>query len=54
MTLDFGKFHGRTLGEIEDLEPSYVVWLARTITRDPDLLDGARVVAAARTPQAAG
>jgi hypothetical protein len=46
----FGKFHGRTLGEIEDREPSYVNWLARAITRDPDLLDAARVVAAARTP----
>jgi len=47
MAVVFGKFHGRTLGEIEDLEPSYVRWLARTITRDPDLLDAARVVAAA-------
>ncbi len=54
MTLAFGKFHGRTLGEIEDAEPSYVNWLARAITRDPDLLDAARVVAAARTPGAAG
>jgi hypothetical protein len=54
MTLVFGKFHGRTLGEIEDVEPSYVSWLARAITRDPDLLDAARVVAAARTPEAAG
>jgi len=53
MTLGFGKFHGRTLGEIEDVEPSYVNWLARAITRDPDLLDAARVVAAARTPEAA-
>ena len=48
MLVTFGKFHGRTLGEIEELEPSYVRWIARTITRDPDLLDGARVVAAAR------
>lgn len=54
MTLVFGKFHGRTLGEIEDVEPSYVSWLARAITRDPDLLDAARVVAAARTPEAEG
>lgn len=52
-TITFGKFHGRTLGEIEDLEPSYVSWLARAITRDPDLLDAARVVAAARTPDTA-
>lgn len=53
ITLVFGKFHGRTLGEIEDVEPSYVSWLARAITRDPDLLDAARVVAAARTLDAA-
>jgi len=44
-TVTFGKFHGRTLGEIAALEPSYVAWLARAITRDPDLLDAARVVA---------
>jgi curved DNA-binding protein CbpA len=54
MPVAFGKFHGRTLGEIEDVEPSYVSWLARAITRDPDLLDAARVVAAARTPDPAG
>jgi len=53
MTIAFGKFHGRTLGEIEDREPSYVSWLARAITRDPDLLDAARVMAAARTPDPA-
>jgi hypothetical protein len=41
----FGKVHGRTLGEIAAVEPSYVGWLARAITRDPDLLDAARVVA---------
>jgi hypothetical protein len=45
-TITFGKFHGRTLGEIAAREPSYVAWLARAITRDPDLLDAARVVAA--------
>ena len=54
MTLAFGKFYGRTLGEIEDTEPSYVSWLARAITRDPDLLDAARVVTAGRMPGAAG
>ena len=54
MAVVFGKFHGRTLGEIEDLEPSYVRWLARTITRDPDLLDAARVVAAARASDQQG
>jgi len=54
LPIAFGKFHGRTLGEIEDREPSYVSWLARAITRDPDLLDAARVVAAARTADPAG
>jgi hypothetical protein len=54
MAIAFGKFHGRTIGEIEDVEPSYVSWLARAITRDPDLLDAARVVAAARSPDPAG
>jgi hypothetical protein len=40
----FGKFHGRTLAEIEALEPTYLEWLERTITRDPDLVAAARVV----------
>lgn len=40
----FGKFHGRTLGEIEAMEPTYLEWLERTITRDPDLVAAARVV----------
>jgi hypothetical protein len=40
----FGKFHGRTLAEIARLEPSYLVWVERTITRDPDLVAAARVV----------
>jgi hypothetical protein len=53
LTIAFGKFHGRTLGEIEAVEPSYVSWLARAITRDPDLLDAARVIAAARPPDPA-
>lgn len=52
-TVTFGKFHGRTLGEIAALEPTYVAWLARAITRDPDLLDAARVVAAAAEADAA-
>jgi curved DNA-binding protein CbpA len=46
-TITFGKFHGSTLGEIAAREPSYVRWLSRSITRDPDLLDAARVVAGA-------
>lgn len=42
--IDFGKFRGHTLGEVADFEPSYVDWLAKTITRDPDLVAAARVV----------
>ena len=42
--LDFGRFHGRTLGEVADREPTYVDWLVRTINRDPELLAAARVV----------
>ena len=52
--MTFGKFHGRTLGEIAAKEPSYVAWLSRAITRDPDLLDAARVVAAAQEGEPAG
>jgi hypothetical protein len=44
-TIAFGKFDGSTLGDIATREPGYVRWLARSITRDPDLLDAARVVA---------
>ena len=40
----FGKFHGHTLGQIAAFEPSYIDWLAATITRDPDLVAAARVV----------
>jgi len=40
----FGKFHGHTLGEIVALEPTYLEWVERTITRDPDLVAAARVV----------
>ena len=42
--LPFGKFHGHTLGQVAGFEPSYIDWLASTITRDPDLLAAARVV----------
>ena len=42
--LEFGKFRGHTLGDIAAFEPSYVDWLARTITRDRDLVTAARVV----------
>ena len=40
----FGKFHGHTLGQIADFEPTYIDWLARTISRDPDLVAAARVI----------
>lgn len=44
LTIEFGKFHGHTLGQIAGFEPTYIDWLARTILRDPDLLAAARVV----------
>jgi hypothetical protein len=42
--LEFGKFHGHTLGEIAAFEPSYIDWLASTVTRDPDLNAAARAI----------
>ena len=45
-TLEFGKFRGHTLGEIAAFEPSYIDWIARTITRDRDLVVRARVIQA--------
>ena len=42
--LVFGKFHGHTLGQVASFEPSYIDWLATTITRDRDLVAAARVV----------
>jgi curved DNA-binding protein CbpA len=42
--IEFGKFHGHRLGEIADFEPTYIDWLARTISRDPDLVAAARVI----------
>ena len=44
LEVDFGKFHGHTLGEIAAFEPSYVDWLAGTVTRDPALALAARVI----------
>jgi curved DNA-binding protein CbpA len=44
--IGFGKFHGHSLGEIAVFEPSYIDWLARTISRDPDLVAAARVIRA--------
>ncbi len=42
--IEFGKFRGHTLGEIAAFEPSYIDWLARTISRDPELVAAARVI----------
>ncbi len=42
--LPFGKFHDRTLGEVELVEPTYIDWIVRTIRRDPELVASARVV----------
>jgi curved DNA-binding protein CbpA len=40
----FGKFHGHTLGEIAAFEPSYIDWLAGTLTRQPEVAMAARVI----------
>lgn len=42
--IEFGKFHGHTLGEIAAFEPSYLDWLAGTVSHDPDLVSAARVI----------
>jgi curved DNA-binding protein CbpA len=42
--VDFGKFRGHSLGEIAAFEPSYIDWIASTITRDAALVAAARVV----------
>jgi hypothetical protein len=43
--LGFGRFHGLTLGQVAEQEPTYIDWIASTITRDRDLVIRARVVA---------
>ena len=43
--LGFGRFHGQTLGEVAEKEPTYIDWIAATITRDRDLVMRARVIA---------
>ena len=43
--LGFGRFHGLTLGEVAEQEPTYIDWIASTITRDRDLVMRARVIA---------
>ena len=42
--IEFGKFHGHSLGSIADFEPTYIDWLAKTISRDPELVAAARAV----------
>jgi curved DNA-binding protein CbpA len=44
--LEFGRFRGHTLGQVEDAEPTYIDWIAKTITRDRDLVVRARVIQA--------
>ena len=44
LEVTFGKFHGHTLGEIAAFEPSYIDWLAGTMTREPEIAMAARVV----------
>jgi len=45
-TLEFGRYHGYTLGEVELLEPNYLDWVSRTITRDRELVTKSRVILA--------
>ncbi|MFL5779625.1 MAG: DnaJ domain-containing protein [Chloroflexota bacterium] len=42
--IEFGKFHGHSLGDIAAFEPSYIDWLAQTVTREPELLAAARAI----------
>jgi curved DNA-binding protein CbpA len=44
LPIRFGKFAGLTLGDVADLEPTYVDWIVRTINRDAHLSLAARVV----------
>jgi len=44
--IEFGKFHGHSLGAIADFEPTYIDWLAKTISRDPELVAAARAIQA--------
>lgn len=44
IVIEFGKFRGHTLGEVAAFEPSYIDWIATTITRDRELVVAARVV----------
>jgi curved DNA-binding protein CbpA len=42
--LGFGKFAGMTLAEVAEIEPTYIEWIVRTISRDPETSLAARVV----------
>ena len=42
--ISFGKFHDHTLGQIAAFEPSYIDWVAGTVSHDPDLVSAARVI----------
>ena len=44
--ISFGKFHDHTLGQIAAFEPSYIDWVAGTVSHDPDLVSAARVIQA--------
>ena len=44
VSLKFGKFAGLTLGEVAAVEPSYIDWIVRTISTDPETSLAARVV----------
>jgi curved DNA-binding protein CbpA len=46
LVIPFGKFHDHTLGQIAAFEPSYIDWLAGTVSHDPDLVSAARVIQA--------
>lgn len=42
--IEFGKFRGHTLGQVAVFEPTYIDWIAGTVTRDRDLVVRARVI----------
>ena len=41
---DDSQVNAHSLGEVAELEPTYVDWIAKTITRDRDLVIRARVI----------
>lgn len=44
LELRFGKWAGFTLGDVAEVEPTYINWIVRTIDHDPELLFASRVV----------